>query len=259
MGRIQYFEIEDLHWFPSFLRDPMTDFLQFVSNKMNVYQSVIPVMDDILKKNKEQHIIDLASGGGGGLIRVVEELQKTNPELKITLTDFYPNIEAFKRTKVRNPRFEYLEQPVDARAVPSELKGFRTMFLSFHHFAPKDATAILTDAVNKKQPIGIFEVQDRSFASIFAMLLSPLSFLFTAPFIKPFRWSRIIFTYLIPILPLLVLHDGIVSALRTYHPEELDKLIAAVPGNDSFDWKTERIKSKSGIVIYLTGTPKDSE
>ena len=31
------------------------------------------------------------------------------------------------------------------------------------------------------------------------------------PFVRPFRWSRLLFTYVIPLIPLLVLFDGTVS------------------------------------------------
>lgn len=31
----------------------------------------------------------------------------------------------------------------------------------------------------------------------------------------------------------------------------------SIPGH--IDWKTEQVKAKSGIIIYLTGTPKNAE
>ncbi len=256
MKRIQYIEIEDLTWFPAFLRNPMTDFLQFVANKMNVYQAIIPMLSDLVHKQGSNQIVDIASGGGGGLLRIVEELEKSTPSLEVTLTDFYPNIPAFKRTQAQNKRFKFYEKSVDARNVPSELKGLRSMFLSFHHFNPNDAKEILSNAVKSNQPIAIFEIQDRSLPSLIAMLFSPISTLVFTPFIRPFSLSRLVFTYLIPILPLLILHDGIVSSLRTYSPAEMDELILQVPNHTNFDWKTEKIKGKSGFVIYLTGIPK---
>ena len=42
MKRIHLFEFEDQTWFPSFLRNYVTDFLQFLSNKAKVYESVVP-------------------------------------------------------------------------------------------------------------------------------------------------------------------------------------------------------------------------
>jgi len=64
--------------------------------------------------------------------------------LKVILSDYYPNIDAFRMTKSKQPDiFEYFEEPVNAMDVPKHLKGFRTQFNSLHHFRPKDAKAIL--------------------------------------------------------------------------------------------------------------------
>ena len=38
MSRIHLFEFEDQKWFPSFLRNYGTVFLQFLSNKTRMYQ-----------------------------------------------------------------------------------------------------------------------------------------------------------------------------------------------------------------------------
>ncbi|MET2985141.1 hypothetical protein [Aureibaculum conchae] len=257
MGRIHLFEFEDQKWFPSFLRNYGTDFLQFLSNKTKLYKPIIPILKKGLQKSKTDKIIDLGSGGGGGLIWLNSELLKDIPNLKIILTDFYPNIPAFKRTKIKADNFEYVTKPVDARNVPEELKGFRTQFLSLHHFKPNDAIQILQNAIDSNSEIGVFEAQERSVASILAMVFSPLSVLFTTPFIRPFKIGRIIFTYLIPIVPLFVLWDGIVSSFRTYSVKEMNEIVKSLDGNEKFNWEIGKVKSGPGVVLYLLGTKKE--
>jgi len=257
MGRIHLFEFEDQKWFPIFLRNYGTDFLQFLSNKTKMYKPIISIIKKGLKKSGTNQIIDLGSGGGGGLIWLNSELKKEIPELKIILTDFYPNIPAFKFTKRKADNFEYIEKPIDARNVPSELKGLRTQFLSLHHFKPKDAKQILQNAIDSNSSIAIFEAQERSLLSIIAMLFSPLSVLLTAPFIRPFKIGRIIFTYLIPIVPLFVLWDGIVSSLRTYSVKEMHELVKNLNGTETYDWQINKVKSGPGVVLYLLGTKKE--
>lgn len=256
MSRIHLFEFEDQQWFPSFLRDYGTDFLQFLSNKTKMYKPVISVIEKGLEKSKTDQIIDLASGGGGGLIWLNEELKKTNPNLKIILTDFFPNISAFEYTKKQSDNFEYIKEPVDARDVPKELKGLRTQFLSFHHFKPKDARQILQNAVDSNSAIAIFEGQERSFPSLLAMFFSPISVLLTTPFIRPFKIGRIIFTYLIPIVPLFVWWDGIVSSLRTYSVKEMKELVGSLKHHEKYYWEIDRLKSGPGVILYLLGTKK---
>src|SRR5450759_4223616 len=47
---------------------------------------------------------------------------------------------------------------------------------------------------------------------MFAWALMPFV---CTPWIRPFRWSRLLWTYLIPIIPLVFLFDGVVSCHRT--------------------------------------------
>jgi len=257
MARIHLFEFEDLKWFPSFLRNYGTDFLQFLANKTKMYQPIISVIQKGIDKSDIRQIVDLGSGGGGGLIWLNEELTKSNPDLKIVLTDYYPNIDAFEYTEKQADNFEFIDTPVDARNVPVELKGLRTMFLSLHHFKPEDARLILQNAIDSNNAIAIFEAQERSVPSLIAMFFSPLTVLFTTPFIRPFKFGRILFTYLIPIVPLFVWWDGMVSSLRTYSVKEMQQLVDNLENKDSFDWEINRVKSGPGVILYLMGTLKN--
>lgn len=256
MGRIHLFEFEDQKWFPAFLRNFGTDFLQFLSNKTKLYKPIVPIIEKGLKEGNTDQIVDLGSGGGGGLIWLNSALKKNFPELKIVMTDFYPNISAFEYSKSKADNFEYRKEQIDARNVPKDLIGLRTQFLSLHHFEPEDAILILQNAVISDCPIGIFEAQERSVPSILAMLFSPVSVLLTAPFIRPFKMGRIIFTYLIPIVPLFVLWDGIVSSLRTYSVKEMKELVENVKGEEKYNWEIGKVKSGPGVILYLLGTKK---
>lgn len=200
----------------------MTDFLQFVTNLGNFYSPLLSVIERGVIAGGANRIIDLASGGGGGLKSISIELREQIPTLKITLTDLYPNITAFNKMKEFDPTiFDYFDESVSALDVPQKLKGLRTMFLSFHHFIPEQATSILENAVRCGSPIFIAEAQNRDILHVLKNAFSPIMVLLTCPFIRPFSFGRLIFTYLIPLVPLFVFWDGIISVLRTYSPEEL--------------------------------------
>ena len=177
----------------------------------------------------------------------------------ILLTDKFPNLAAFENVKAASANgIEYYRSSVDATKVPPELDGFRTMFSSFHHFPPAQARAILQDAVDARQGIGIFEVTSRSVSAVAMMFLWFLTpFVFT-PSIRPFCWSRLFYTYVLPIIPLVLLFDGLVSCLRTYHPCELRELISglAAPG---YRWETgDQPGTFGGLPItYLIGYPHE--
>ena len=90
MKRLHLFEFEDLPWFPGFIRNYGTDFLQFVSNKFDLYKGITPLLVSKLKHAGKTQILDLASGGGGGLLTIGKKLKEEIPDLQITLTDYYP-------------------------------------------------------------------------------------------------------------------------------------------------------------------------
>src|SRR5262249_52994119 len=131
------------------------------------------------------------------------------------------------------------------------------LFSSFHHFRPEAARGILKDAVRSRQGIGVFEATQRSLPALLAMLLTPLFVLLITPFIRPWRLSRLFWTYLLPVVPLVVLFDGIVSCLRTYTPAELRALAASVPGSDTYVWEIGEQRGRPGTlpVTYLVGYP----
>lgn len=258
MRRIHAFEFNDLRWFPNRFRDYETDYLQFVANRFDMYQCVLPVLKKGILNSENHTIVDIASGGGGGFAKIAEHLKKSIPDLKVILTDYYPNIDAFKKTKAQQPEaFEYVEASVNATDVPPGLKGFRTQFLSFHHFRPKDAKAILQNAIDCGQPIGIFEAQQRNIKNLGERFLSPLSVLLLTPFIKPYKFDRLLFTYLLPVLPLTTLWDGLVSVLRTYTVPELKQMVLELRNSAQFDWEVDIVKGKSLHILYLLGIPRN--
>jgi hypothetical protein len=114
--------------------------------------------------------------------------------------------------------------------------------------------------VSKRQGIAIAESTQRHPLLLAYMLFTPLLVVLTSPFQKPFRWSRIFWTYVVPVVPLAVAFDGFVSCLRTYTPEELMEMVSDVTGNEDYEWQAgvERIGALPIGVTYLIGTPRQA-
>ncbi len=255
--RLHLFEFEDQEWFPKDIRNYMTDYLQIVSNTFKFYEAVIPVLQKGVEKSGTKNIIDLASGGGGGWLSIADKIVHTIPGVKITLTDFFPNIKAFETTQEQYPHlFSYQTQSVDATQVPESLKGLRTQFLSFHHFKPEMAKKILQNAVDSKQPIAIFEAISRDTDGWIKAAGVPLTVYALTPIIKPFSWKRLLMTYSLPIVPFFITFDGFVSVLRMYSKEELKALILTVRNNDVFEWEIGEKQSGIMRIQYLLAYPK---
>ncbi len=256
--RIHLFELEDQPWFPPLIRDFATDYLQFMESIMATHRPVVPLLADALRASGSTTVVDLCAGAGGPVAALREELARTGLSVRFILTDKYPNYDAFREIATNHPGIEGHGAPVDATAVPSQLTGFRTVFNAFHHFKPEDARAVLHSAVSARQPIGIFEIPERTIPIIIATaLLVPFVVLVTTPFIRPFRWDRLLFTYLPPLVPLTCWWDGTVSQLRAYSTEELEDLAASL-GDVGYRWTAGRVRPQGAVphLTYLIGLPE---
>jgi hypothetical protein len=70
-----------------------------------------------------------------------------------------------------------------------------------------------------------------------------------------FKVSRLFFTYILPVISICIIWDGIISLSRLYHPAELLEL-SKVRNNESYVWKTGKVRNKIGMSIsYLLGYP----
>lgn len=256
MRRIQFIELHDQSWFPGFLRDAVTETLQYGMNLLNFYGPVAPILHSLLETTATHSIVDLCSGAGGPWLRLSREIE-TGGALQILLTDKYPNVRAFDGVKAASrQRIRFCPESVDATSVPRDLAGVRTIFTSFHHFPPEEAAAVLRDAMEAHQAIGVFEATARSSYSVACMLPWAIFALLYSPFIRPFRWSRVIWTYLLPIIPLVLLLDGIVSCLRSYRVSELLE-IARTVGAREYAWVSGEVATVAGEKItYLIGSPQ---
>jgi hypothetical protein len=263
MRRTQFIELHDQPWFPASLRHYVTDALQFGFNRLRVYASVAPLLQGVLDATHSQSIVDLCSGAGGPWLDLSRKLQSRTrrgvmPGLQIWLTDKYPNPGARQIVRAAGEnRISFYAGSVDAMNVPAELKGLRTMFTSFHHFPPAEARAILQNAVDAGESIGIFEVPRRALSTIGLTFAFILMLFVCAPWIRPFRWSRLFWTYLVPIIPLVLLFDGVVSCLRTYRPQELREMVGKLTAN-AYRWEIGEHSGASGrlVITYLIGCPR---
>lgn len=253
---LHLFEFEDFDWFPNVIRQGQTDYLHFVISKANIYKPAVEIMNEIIENTNCTDILDLCSGGGGGMNLFQRDLEKkSGKEIKITLSDKYPNIDAFKKIKRESAgKIDYLEEPVDILNVPDSDKYIRTVFSAFHHFKPEDARSIISGAVKNNVPIAIFEGASKDLLNLLGILLfTPLIFFFITPFMKPFRFSRIFFTYIIPLIPITTTWDGLVSILRMYTPEEMLEIAGSVT-NKRYVWKSGKAKNSIGsTIVYLIG------
>jgi hypothetical protein len=254
MRRIQCFELEDQPWFPTLLRNRMTEYLLWISGISKLYEPIIPQMVSLLKGANRLAVMDLC-GGGGTSLHLKSALDKTfHQPIAWTITDKFPHQEIASYLQIRFADTHFERAVVDVFEPPA-FEGVYTLFTALHHFNPQEVAQILGELSKTGQPIGIFEAGSRRWIDVlFVGILPFFALFFLTPFIKPFKWSRLVFTYFLPVLPFCILWDGTVSMLRQYEADELLKL--AQKAAPSLDWQCVYTPSKFTRLTSLVGIPK---
>jgi hypothetical protein len=132
------------------------------------------------------------------------------------------------------------------------MHGFRTVFSSFHHFGPRDAQSILSDAIKHGEGIAIFEGAKKDPRTMLVICFLPIIVLLITPSIPSFRWSRIFWTYVIPLVPFMIWFDGLMSCLRAYSEGELWQMSQNVQ-RTGYEWHVGTRGNGFVPITYLIG------
>lgn len=267
MKRVQLFEFEDFSWFPSWLRACLTNLLVVFLKMRGISEVLGYLVARVLQEKELDTIVDLGSGSGGAMPEVLKNLHafKDFSELKLIMTDLYPNEETVAIfNKDSKDKISYLETPVDATNLLNVPKGLKTMVNSFHHMPPDTARGILESAEKNKQAILIYEMAENNIPLLLWIILLPFSLvvimlmtLFMTPFVRPLSWQQLVFTYLIPVIPICFAWDGQASLQRMYALRDVDELLSGL-GSDEYYWEHGPAKKSNDkkLGTYIVGYPK---
>lgn len=225
MNRRQIPQITNTKWFPSFLTRCIYEFMTWFVVKVNASKPFIPVIEEGLKHANQIIVIDKKCGAG---FETVDHLIDGK----------------IKRVKVDADNFEATEE------------GLYLSVNSFHQFTVKEAKEILAQVSKNRQPIVVVEGNNDSLWQVFGMtVIVPLTVILTTPFVKPFRLERLVFTYLIPLLPSVTFLDGFIALFKLYAPKDLDELTASL-NEENYYWRSGKMDNgRGGKIIFLIGHP----
>ncbi|MCJ1401224.1 hypothetical protein MMC11_004436 [Xylographa trunciseda] len=287
--RIHWYEINDQSWFPSYLRAKVQAGLTLMwTVNLPIIQPSSPgelvaaTLQRVLgKRISDYTFVDFCAGAGGPTPYIEKDLNArlgfTKPPSKnsqangnaeslpvsFVLTDIAPHIEAWEEAQLRSPTqsLQYIDYPIDATNAPRDFlspitrtgqsqKVFRLFFLAFHHFDDPLATKILENSIDTSDGFAIFELQHRTFSSLLTCtLMWPLLLL-----ISPYYFWRdpgfLFFTYIIPIIPFVLVVDGYTSSLRTRTADEIQTMMGGGGKGGIKGWK---FRSGSEVHTYPIG------
>ena len=226
MKRKQVPQITNSKWFPAFLTRCIHEFMTWFIHKTRAAKPFMPVVTEGLEHS--DRIVVIEKKGGAGFSTLIPFLDDS--------------IETIH---------------VDAHNFKAEESGLYLCVNSFHQNNPAKAKKILQEVAAARQPIAVVEGNNDSLWQVFGMtVIVPLTVLLTTPFVKPFRIERLLFTYLIPILPIVTFVDGFLALFKLYAPNDLDELTASI-NEKNYTWRSGKLDNgRGGKIIYLLGWPE---
>jgi hypothetical protein len=210
-------ELEDYPGFPSLLRNFQTEFIGYLVVRFNAYKAFVNYLDALFIPEKQ--MMDLCSGSGEPAISIFKNTGNFN---RLVLSDKYPN-----PVPVNGANITYLEENIDVLQLKFEPGICYTMFNSFHHFSSAEKLKIIYRIQNRKARAFFVEILQPTIGCLLKiLLLTTVGTILFTPFVRPFSFRRLFFTYIIPINLFTITYDGIVSVFKSYTVNAYRKLFA---------------------------------
>ncbi len=244
-------EVHDQSWCPAGIRDGIREVLGSIPLDDPL---VVDALAGLLERNRHSQIVDCCAGTGGVWRQLLPAVRCQHADVKVTLTDLFPPDES----QVPDlPGLHVDPSPRDALTLSAAVPGVRTWLRCFHHLSPAQRQQALASAVTARQPVLVVE----STLPTWWNLLLNLVLLLVVPLraVKQVRrhpW-RMLFSTLLPVIPLLMTWDALVSVFKTDCVASLHDLVTRLDAV-GYRWRvcTGRCAPTTGHMLLLIGEPQ---
>lgn len=208
-------ELEDLDVLPAWLRRFQMEFIGWFAVRCGIYR---PLVDHWRSAGGPGPVrLDLCSGSGEPAISVHRKFGGAHD---LVLSDRYP------QPVPSNARITCIN--ADARTLELDSNTSYTMFNAFHHFDRAEQQRLIARVRDAKADAWFVEpLRPGPFCFCQVALATTVGVLLLTPFVRPFSWMRIVMTYLLPVVPLAIAWDGLVSVFRSRSPRYYKRLFDA--------------------------------
>jgi hypothetical protein len=235
--RIPVKELEDYPWFPAALRNFQTEYIGFAVVLFGMYDAFVRHL--LVARLRSRSMTDLCSGSGQPAISI---FKKSHAFRCLLLSDKY----APGKT-IKDENITYDRQSRDVLTMDFKSGTCYTMFNAFHHFGDEDKRKIVQRLRASGSDAFVAELLTPTvwclLKVVFASTVGVLGF---TPFVRPFSFPRLFFTYLLPVNVLTIAFDGIVSVIKSRAVEQYRTLFEDCDGVKIF-----KLKGRFGSLIIL--------
>lgn len=225
------FEFMDHPRTPRILRETLLDVLDYCNRDFRPYYHEIA--QEIVKVAQQRGLTTIVELGAGyaPLTRALAESNDDN--LTLIPCDLYPEKGTWQRLESRfGTCVQPVYEPVDFTIHREWPSGTGVVLCAaLHHIQQDRRPETLRALHDSADCILIFEPIRKTPFSMFLVLFSLIPALLTPVFRlnRPGNLRRILFCWLVPIVPAMFVWDGLVSCLRQWSHSEWDKFVIGLP------------------------------
>jgi hypothetical protein len=244
MTRWFLFEFMDLAWIPGSLRATIHDTLESClrPSPRRYYEWVAREILSIIERSPAEALVELGAGTAPITCELAEAIQGRR-DISLRVSDLYPNLALYQTLEEKFPGVVQADRrPVDfSRSVDFPAGSLLVLSATFHHIPPEARLQVLKTLAPYR--VAIFEPLRPNLASLllsllgfFAGLTTPVRFWNQ----RPGNGRRILWCWLLPLAPAIIVWDGLVSCLRCWSEKEWKEHLAKAIG----DQRPAQVKSK---------------
>jgi hypothetical protein len=233
-------ELEDFEWFPKRLRQYQTGYIGFVVSQFGIYHAFTEHIRN--SGTGSGQMFDLCSGSGepaAGIFR------KSGRFAKLILSDKFP------QRYESSADITYIQSGCDVLTMKFDAGQTYTMFNALHHFDDVQKAGIIRRIRDSGSEAVFVEIlQPDPWCFIKVLFATSVGTLILSPFIRPFSWGRIFFTYIIPVNLITIMFDGLTSVLKSRSLSRYQEMLEPL----GKDIRVFKLKGLSPLIVIQTGT-----
>ena len=254
-------ECNDSPHCPQFIRESIIEVLGNSIRDARVYEKLVPKFISFCADHHIKNILEIGAGSGESTAVFLDAvvLNQHQPP-HIYTSDFLPMPEVMLATSQRYPGvMTPIEESLDIRhpeVAPAH--DMRMVLSAFHHFDPDVVRVFLQDAQEQRIAVFVAEPFTNSLRAFFPMFLHG----FTSLARNGVQCSRrrilkFFFTFFVPLIPMCLLWDGLISMRRMYDEKGFMEIVATLPKSErGYQWQYEEVKVPlGGTASLFTGYP----
>lgn len=228
------FEFGDLDWVPDWYHLYLRKYLVLFYRLFGYYKLWVPAFKDFIRLTKTNTLVECCSGSGEVMKLIVSELKESEfQHVKFILSDLKPKTEFVEQINLDpliNQRFTYINEPVDAALIREDVDYPKIFVNSFHHFTVAQVETILKNNLERGNEIIILEYVRNTFLGYISMFVGAATIFLTLPFVVKTKDLPLmaLVTYVLPIFPMMVLWDGVVSCAHVYSGKQLSEIVKKI-------------------------------